>query len=189
MQNPEISGVEYQQGELQGYEVREYLFKKFGRKCVYCGAFNVPDLQIEHIIPKTRGGSDRVSNLTIACAKCNLKKGNQTAEEFGHPQVQEQGKKPLKDAAVLNATRFLIYRRLQATGLSIEISTGGRTKFNRVLRGLPKAHWLDAVCVGASTPETIKVEGVQPLSITATGHGNHRICSLRSVVYFVNHPS
>ena len=63
MQNPEISGVEYQQGELQGYEIREYLLEKFGRRCVYCGEENVP-LQVEHIIPKTRGGSNRVSNLT-----------------------------------------------------------------------------------------------------------------------------
>ena len=30
-QNPEISGVQYQQGELQGYEVREYLLEKFNR--------------------------------------------------------------------------------------------------------------------------------------------------------------
>ena len=33
MQNPEISGVEYQQGELLGYEVREYLLEKWGRTC------------------------------------------------------------------------------------------------------------------------------------------------------------
>ena len=63
MVNPEISGVEYQQGELFGYEVREYLLEKFGRKCAYCGAENVP-LQVEHIVPKARGGSNRVSNLT-----------------------------------------------------------------------------------------------------------------------------
>lgn len=42
MANPEISGVEYQQGELQGYEVREYLLEKWGRKCAYCGAVGVP---------------------------------------------------------------------------------------------------------------------------------------------------
>ena len=102
MENPAISGVEYQQGTLFGYEVREYLLEKFGRKCAYCGVENVPDLQVEHIIPKTRGGSDRVSNLTLACESCNLKKGNQTAKEFGFPEVQMQAKKPLKDAAVLN---------------------------------------------------------------------------------------
>ena len=49
MQNPEISGMEYQHGTLQGYEIKEYLLEKFGRKCVYCGRDNVP-LQTEHII-------------------------------------------------------------------------------------------------------------------------------------------
>lgn len=181
MQNPEISGVEYQQGELFGYEVREYLLEKFGRKCAYCSAENIKDMEVEHIIPQTRGGSDCVSNLTIACKKCNLKKGDQTAKEFGHPEVQEQAKKPLKDAAAVNATRWEIYQRLQTTpefakDLPIEIGTGGRTKFNRIKKGLPKTHWLDAVCVGASTPKTIKVEGVHPLSIIATGHGSRQMC-------------
>ena len=48
MDNPEISGIEYQQGTLFGYEVREYLLAKWQRKCAYCGAENVP-LQVEHI--------------------------------------------------------------------------------------------------------------------------------------------
>ncbi len=62
IQNPEISGIEYQQGELQGYQVREYLLEKWVRECSYCGKKEVP-LQIEHIHPKSRGGSNRVSNL------------------------------------------------------------------------------------------------------------------------------
>ena len=196
MENPEISGVEYRQGTLLGYEVREYLLEKFGRKCAYCGKENIPDLQVEHIIPKSRPtGSDRISNLTIACKKCNNKKGTQTATEFGYPQVQAQAKKPLKDAAAINATRWEIYRRLQTTNLPLEVGTGGRTKYNRIKKGLPKTHWLDAACVGASTPETIKVEGIQPrgrerdrelrrsrnsfsafMGIVATGHGSRQMC-------------
>ncbi|MBC8235258.1 HNH endonuclease [bacterium] len=186
MQNPEISGVEYQQGELAGYEVREYLLEKFGRKCVYCGAEKV-QFQVEHIIPPKRGGSNCVSNLTIACEPCNKRKGNQTAKEFGYPKVHAQAQKPLKDAAAINATRWGIYRRLKKTGLPIEVSTGGRTKYNRIRQKLPKTHWLDAVCVGKSTPQRLKIEGISPLSIIATGHGSRQICSLRSVVYFVNH--
>ncbi len=46
LQNPETSGVEYQQGELFGYEVREFLLQKWGRKCAYCDAENVP-LEVE----------------------------------------------------------------------------------------------------------------------------------------------
>lgn len=63
MQNPEISGVQYQQGTPQGYELREYLLEKWSRKCAYCGIENVP-LQIEHIIARARGGTDRASNFT-----------------------------------------------------------------------------------------------------------------------------
>ncbi len=66
MQNPEISDIEYQQGQLQGYEVREYLLEKWNRKCAYCNAEDVP-LEIEHILPRSKGGSNRISNLTLAC--------------------------------------------------------------------------------------------------------------------------
>ncbi len=66
LENPEITGVEYQQGTLLGYEVREYLLEKWGRTCVSCGAIDVP-LEVEHMIPKSRGGSSRMSNLTLAC--------------------------------------------------------------------------------------------------------------------------
>ena len=175
MESPEISGVEYQQGELFGYEVKEYLLEKFSRKCVYCGVEGVP-LEVEHIIPESRGGSNRVSNLTIACIPCNQKKGDQTAEEFGHPEVQAQAKKPLKDAAAVNATRWEIYRRLQRSGLPLEVGSGGRTKFNRTHQSLPKTHWLDAACVGKSTPERLSVEGVSPMVIIATGHGSRQMC-------------
>nr|WP_281357797.1 RRXRR domain-containing protein [Desulfobacter latus] len=40
IQNPEMSGVAYQQGELMGYEVREYLLEKWDRTCAYCSKLN-----------------------------------------------------------------------------------------------------------------------------------------------------
>jgi 5-methylcytosine-specific restriction endonuclease McrA len=175
LDNPAISGVEYQQGELAGYEVREYLLEKFHRRCAYCATTDVP-LQIEHLVSKARGGTNRVSNLTIACEPCNTAKGTQTAAEFGHPEVQAQARQPLKDAAVVNASRWALYRRLQATGLPMEVGTGGRTKWNRIQRGLPKAHWIDAACVGMSTPERVIYAGIVPLVIAATGRHSRQMC-------------
>jgi 5-methylcytosine-specific restriction endonuclease McrA len=175
MQNPEISGVEYQQGELAGYEVREYLLEKFRRTCAYCGATDTP-LEVEHIMPKSRGGSNRVSNLTLACRPCNVAKGNQTAEEFGHPDVQTKARQPLRDAAAVNATRWRLYNELVATGWLVETGTGGRTKYNRTRQGLPKTHWLDAACVGASTPDTLRLLTTQPLAITCKGRGSRQMC-------------
>lgn len=174
MQNPEISGVGYQQGTLLGHELREYLLEKLNRTCVYCGAQNIP-LQIDHIKPRARGGSDRVSNLTLSCGPCNQKKGAKTATEFGHPEVEAQAKKPLKDAAALNATRWEIYRRLKSTGLPLEIGTGGRTKFNRTNNDYPKAHWIDAACVGASGALVVLNSESSPLGIKAVGWGNRQM--------------
>ena len=170
MQNPEISGVVYQQGTLQGYEVREYLLEKWHRKCAYCSAENIP-LEIEHIIPRSRGGSDRISNLTIACHVCNDTKGTMTAEEFGHPNIQAQVKQSLKDATLVTSTRWALYDALIATGLPVECGTGGRTKFNRTNLGLPKDHHFDAICVGASTPEKISISTNQVLHMRARGRG------------------
>ena len=177
LQNPEISGVEYQQGTLAGYELREYLLEKWGRRCAYCHTAGVP-LQVEHIVPRTRHGSDRASNLTLACAPCNLAKGTRTAEEFGYPEVQAHAKAPLRDVAAVNANRWALFRRLCATGLPVETGTGGRTKWNRTRRNLPKTHWLDAACVGASTPERLVVAGIRPLLITATGRHARQMCRM-----------
>jgi len=99
-----------------------------------------------------------------------------TAAEFGYPEVEKQAKAPLKDAAAVNATRWEIWRRLEATGLPVEVGTGGRTKYNRSVRNLPKTHWLDAVCVGKSTPETLNINGMQPLKIKAMGRGQRQMC-------------
>jgi len=170
MQDAEVSGVEYQQGELAGYEVREYLLEKYSRKCCYCGKTDTP-LEIEHITPKSRGGSNRVSNLCLACRNCNQRKGNQTAAEFGFPNIQVQAKKPLKDVSAVNSVRWAIWRMFDTTGLPVEVGTGGRTKFNRVKQGYPKAHWIDAACVGQSG-QAIKLRPEQkPLLIKAVGRG------------------
>lgn len=172
MQNPEISDIEYQQGTLQGYEIREYLLEKFGRKCCYCGKENIP-LEIEHIIPKSRGGTDRIDNLCLACHECNQKKGNMTAEEFGYPDIQKQVKQTLKDTSVVNSTRWEVYDVLCNSGLEVECGTGALTKMNRVKLGLPKDHYLDACCVGQSTPDKLYFKTKDVLYIKAKGRGSH----------------
>ena len=192
MQNPEISGVMYQQGELQGYEVREYLLIKWHRQCAYCSAENVP-FEVEHIQPKSRGGSDRVSNLTLACHDCNQKKGNQDIRAFlaAKPgllnRILKQAKLPLKDAAAVNSTRWALFNALKETGLPVTTGTGGQTKLNRHRLGLPKSHWLDAACVGSV--DTLKVLTSKPLLIAAKGHGIRQMCGTNQYGFPIRHKS
>jgi hypothetical protein len=96
-------------------------------------------------------------------------------------------KPPLHDAAAVNTTRRALYRRLLAIELPVETGTGGRTKWNRAERGLPKTHWLDAACVGASTPAVLHIAGVGPLLISACGHGTRQLCGTNRAGFPIRH--
>ncbi|MBW4504363.1 MAG: HNH endonuclease [Scytonema hyalinum WJT4-NPBG1] len=180
MRNPDIQGSEYQQGTLQGFETREYLLEKWNRECAYCGIKDVP-LQIEHIHPRAKGGSNSITNLTLSCEKCNVKKGTKDIKDFLKKdlsrleKILKQAKKPLADAAAVNTTRWALLEVLKANGLPVETGSGGLTKFNRSQQMLQKTHWLDAACVGKSTP-ILNIKGIKPLLITANGHGSRQSC-------------
>ena len=177
IQNPEISGVEYQQGELQGYEVKEYLLEKFNRCCTYCKAKNIP-LEVEHVIAKSQGGSNRISNLCLSCRSCNKAKGALSIEKFLVKQpellahIKHQLKTSLKDAAAANTTRWALADALKTFGFPLELASGGQTKFNRKQFVVPKTHALDAACVG--TIDSLNQWNLPTLNITCAGRGSYQ---------------
>lgn len=59
---------------------REIIFARDGNKCIRCGS--VEYLTLDHIIPKSRGGSNDDDNLQTLCRKCNGRKGNNLQEEL-----------------------------------------------------------------------------------------------------------
>jgi hypothetical protein len=72
MANALIKGIEYQHGTLFGYEVKQYLLTVHKHKCAYCGGLSGDTvLEVEHIYPQSKGGTDKISNLTISCRVCN----------------------------------------------------------------------------------------------------------------------
>ena len=192
LQQPKISGKEYQQGTLYQYEVREYLLEKWNRTCAYCGAKDIP-LEVEHIVPRSRGGSNRVSNLCIACVPCNQSKSNQDIKDFlaDKPnllkRILAQVKAPLKEAAAVNSTRWKLFNSLKEIGLPVTTGTGAQTKFNRTQQGLEKRHHLDAACVG-DTPQ-LEILTNQPLLIKCTGHGQRQMCGTNKYGFPIRHRS
>src|SRR5919201_3504126 len=176
LQKPDITAVEYQQGTLAGYEVREYLLEKWERRCAYCAITDVP-LNIEHIVPRARGGSGRVSNLAVACRPCNETKGTLPVGDFlrDRPDVLKRvlahATKPLASAAAVNATRWALVEALKRCGLPLELCSGGRTKYNRARLGVPKQHCLDAACGGAV--DALRDWDIPVLCIGCTGRGSY----------------
>ena len=150
MQDPEITGVEYQQGTLMGYTLREYLAEKFGHKCCYCKKPQGKGVrfEVEHLTPKSRGGSDRVINLGWSCHECNEKKNSLTCEEFGYPKVRRKAEERMKHAAHMSIMRWKLYERLKAIyGDRLHQTYGSTTSYRRNESKLEKSHAVDARCI------------------------------------------
>jgi hypothetical protein len=166
---------------------------------VYCqGHSGDPVLNIDHVVPlhPERGphGTDRLSNLVVACVACNKAKGNSQPSKWvtelevsGRPldairarnvaRVMEHLERPLYDAAAMNMTRLRFLEHLRATKLDVEVGNGADTKFNRsrVLH-LPKTHYYDAVAVGNALVERICTTVVEVHS--AVGRGNRQMAGV-----------
>ncbi len=181
LQTPTIEGITYQRGTLFECELRAYVLTKWEHRCAYCQREGIP-LQLDHVIPRSKGGSDRPSNRVPACEHCNQQKGNQDLAVFLQDQpallasIQAQMLAPLADAAAVNTTRWRLYEALGATGMPVEVGSAGRTRWNRTRENLPKTHWLDAASVGASTPERLQIKHVRPWLLQATGWQRRQMC-------------
>lgn len=82
----------------------------------------------------------------------------------------------MKDATAVNIVRFVLISELKQFNLPLELGSGGLTKFNRIKSNLSKTHWVDAACVGYSTPSNLAVENIKPLFIKSIGHGTRQMC-------------
>jgi hypothetical protein len=188
--NPNISGVEYQQGTLYESEVREYLLYTYKHTCQYCnGSSGDSILEKEHVVPKSKGRSNRIGNLTLSCRTCNEAKGSllledwkkslgrskmDTARKVGIERVMKGKCKTQRDMAAVNSTRNSLFHTLLNKGFVVSAGTGGMTKFNRKQHGIPKEHALDAVCVGEPITQPI-VDCQKPvLEIKCTGRGSYQ---------------
>lgn len=58
---------------------RNRIFKRDNYQCVYCGSRK--ELTLDHVIPKSRGGTNDWTNLVTSCSKCNVKKADRTPDE------------------------------------------------------------------------------------------------------------
>jgi 5-methylcytosine-specific restriction endonuclease McrA len=70
---------------------RKNIIKRDHGTCQYCGRNSQP-MTIDHVIPKSFGGSDTWENLVCACPSCNRNKGNQTPEQAGMSLLKKPAK-------------------------------------------------------------------------------------------------
>ena len=169
-------GTSYQQGPLYQTKLRSYLFKKYNGQCVYCG--NKAE-EIEHINPKSKGGTNSPHNLVIACKKCNKLKGKLSLKEFGELMNKDyshlEPKKLPKDAAIVQSSRNYMAREITKLVSDTTTYDAWMTKYNRDSLGLPKEHYYDALSVG-EVPTRFNFLTDKILVISAKGRGSRQMC-------------
>ena len=180
MLNPDISGVEYQEGTLHGEDMRAYIFRRDKHTCQYCRKKGIGKdsvvLNIDHLIPRKHGGTNVVTNLVTSCMKCNQNKGHKLIHEIKDPSLKEKvqkamkgAQKPMKAPTTMNILQTKRLEFIESLGMPLELGYGSHTKHFRKESGLPKTHYYDAACIKGSP---IPMKGLRVLHIQPKGHGN-----------------
>lgn len=176
--NTKLWGNAYQQGPLYQNKLRSFIFNRSNGKCVYCGA---KAAEIDHIVPRSKGGTNSVYNLVASCKSCNEKKSNLTLKAFGKKMNRDysylEPKKLPKDAAIVQSARNYMVREISKLVSDTTLHDAWLTKYNRSELGLPKQHYYDALSVG-EVPTKFDFLTDKVLIISAKGRGSRQMCSM-----------
>jgi 5-methylcytosine-specific restriction endonuclease McrA len=93
---------------------RRNLFARDGNRCQYCGRkFPTSELSLDHVVPRTLGGTSKWENIVCACTKCNAKKGGMTPEQ-AHMKLIQKPVKPKRNPIIhlhLNHDRYKSWKQ------------------------------------------------------------------------------
>ena len=147
---PLPQGTDYQKGDQLGFwNVREYVLFRDGHKCQCCkGKSKDIKLNVHHIESRKTGG-DAPNNLITLCSECHAKYHR---GEIELPKTARRGTS-LRDATQMGIMRKALFNRLnEEIGSEIPCfeTYGYITKSTRSKYGLPKAHTIDARCIGGN---------------------------------------
>ena len=174
-----LIGADYQQGNLYNKNLREFIFNKTKGRCSYCGG---KAEEIDHVVPRAKGGTNSTYNLTPACRSCNEKKSNLSLKEFGKLMNKDyshlEPKKLPKDAAIVQSARNYMVKEITKVVPTTTTHDAWLTKYNRDQLGLSKQHYYDALSVGEIKDYKFLTDKV--LQISAKGRGSRQMCRMDS---------
>jgi hypothetical protein len=144
IKNPTINGKEYQQGEqLDFCNVREYVLFRDGYICQCCKGKSKDKILNVHHIESRKTGGNAPNNLITLCKTCHTGYHKGTVKL---PKTIHRGMS-FKDAAFMGIMRWTFYNRLKELYPNTYMTYGYITKNTRIENGLPKEHYIDALCI------------------------------------------
>jgi hypothetical protein len=147
IENPDIKGIQYQQGSMYEYQnMRSFLISREESKCQLCGdkLSKSNSSHIHHIIPRSKGGTDREKNLALLHKKCHYKLHQKKL--FDSLKINRQ----YKDATFMLVVRWK-YREVFPEA---RLVYGTETFINRNILRLEKTHFNDAFVIAKGQSQT-----------------------------------
>lgn len=144
LKNPDISGIEYQQGEqLNFWNVREYVLFRDNHTCQHCHGKSKDNVLNVHHLESRKTGGDAPNNLITLCETCHK------AYHAGKIKLKQTRGQSFKAEAFMGIMRWAFFNKLKEVYPTIEIRNtyGYLTKNTRIRLGLPKEHYVDAYCI------------------------------------------
>lgn len=166
IKNPDIQGIEYQQGEQMGFwNVREYVLHRDGHKCQNPNCKNKdarPILEVHHLDNRKNGGVDAPSNLITLCNKCHTGANHKGFLKDWKPRI-----KGFKDSTFMSIVRWRMIEELKNKYDNVEYTYGYITKNSRIRNSIEKSHRNDAFCIAKGTTQQRdgEVYNVEQLSL------------------------
>ena len=151
MQNPNIQGTEYQQGNQLGFwNVREYVLFRDNHTCQCCKGKSKDKILNVHHIESRKTGGNAPNNLITLCKTCHTgyHKGTITL-----PKNIKRGAS-YKDATFMGIMRWFFYNELKKTYPDVHMTFGYITKNTRIKNNLIKEHYVDALCIAGHPKAT-----------------------------------
>lgn len=143
MINPEIEGIDYQQGEAFGfYNTRYYVFARDNYTCQVCKKKDKV-LHTHHVLYKSKGGSDRAENLATVCDDCHTHENHQPGGVLYEWMIKKKKMKTYKEPPFMNAMRLRIFKKYPQAN----ITYGSITTPRRKELDLEKTHYNDAIAI------------------------------------------
>ena len=148
--NPDVSKEGYQKGgQKDFYNLKQFILSRDGYCCQKClGKKKNEKLHVHHIHFRSNGGTDSPDNLITLCKTCHDTLHLHQKAQQESLKLQKKRKTNTTDAVQVSTIGTYLKKNL-----SFEETFGYETKFKREQLGLPKEHYIDAICVGLSDGE------------------------------------
>ena len=147
LKNPDISGIEYQQGEqLNFWNVREYVLFRDNHTCQHCHGKSKNNVLNVHHLESRKTGGDAPNNLITLCETCHK------AYHAGKIKLKQTRGQSFKAEAFMGIMRWAFFNKLKEIYQTLEVKNtyGYITKNTRIRASLPKEHYIDAFCIAGN---------------------------------------